>query len=175
MRYSCENIRYFLAHDERDPIDELEFLNHLENCESCREAVALEPELEEFLAVSIPKASPLSFKKDILPGIRKMERGNARQSGLEKITLPLMVIPAIVPVVLAVWLRKDIKSLPQSLNLADIYDKLAAFVAGIDLPKIDLTKINNFVAETPLLTLALVSIAAIIWAFSITEAQKSLK
>jgi len=175
MQYSCENIKYFLAHDERDPVDELEFLNHLENCISCREAVTLEPELEEYLAVSIPKASPLSFKKDILPGIRKLERGSARQSGIEKITLPLMIISAIAPVVLAIWLWKDIKSLPESLNLSGAYEKLAAFVAGIDLPTIDLTRINNFVAETPLLTLALISITAIIWAFSIMEARKALK
>jgi hypothetical protein len=175
MRYSCENIKFFLAHDELDPVDELEFLSHLESCKSCRESAMLEPELEEILAVSIPKASPLSFKKDILPEIYKIERGNAKQSRIEKITMPVMALLSFIPAVLAVLFWKDIKSLPDSLNLAGIYDKLATFISGIDLPEINLAQINAFIAEAPLLTITLISITAIIWAFSIMEAQKALK
>lgn len=175
MRYSCEDVKYFLEHDEMAPTDEAGFLNHLENCGSCRELATLEPELEEIISVSIPKASPLSFKKDILPEILKSERSSAKQKKIDKITLPVMVLVSLIPMSLIAFFWKEIRTLPDVLNLTGAYDKLAAFISGIDLSRIDLTGITGFISETPLLTVTLISIAALIWAFSIIEAQRALK
>jgi hypothetical protein len=175
MRYSCEEIKYFLAHDDLDPTDERAFLNHLENCKSCREEIALEPDLEEILAVSIPRCSPLSFKKDILPEINRMERGKAKQSRIEKITFPVIILITFIPAILTTLFWDEIRSVPGSLNLAGVYDRMTAFISGLNLSAFSLTEINTFIGETPLLTLTLISITAIIWAFSIMEAQKALK
>jgi len=175
MRYSCEDIKYFLAHDDMNPTNEQAFLIHLENCKSCREETALEPDLEEILAVSIPRPSPLSFRKDILPEIKRMERGKAKQSRIEKITFPAIMLITFIPAVLTALFWDDIRSIPGSLHLAGAYDRLITFISGMDLSVFSLAEINAFIGETPLLTLTLISITAIIWAFSIMEAQKALK
>lgn len=175
MPYSCEDIKYYLEHDEIYPANESKFLNHLENCPRCQAAVKLDPELEEILAVSIPRTSPLTFSGDILPEIYKIEQGLARQSRMEKIALPVFALLAFIPVALAAWLWEDIRTLPGSLNSSGAYNKLVSFISGIDLPEINVTEVSAFISDTPLITLMLISITALIWAFSINEAQKALK
>lgn len=175
MRYNCNDIKYYLDHGDQEPENPQEFLNHLENCPRCGQMINLEPELEEMLAVSTPKTSPLSVEKDILPRILEYEKEYMKRNRLEKAVLPVFIFFSTLPVFLTAWFWKDIRSFFGSMDLTDTYNSLQSFISEIPIPEIDLAGIATTISNSPLVVLSLIAITALVWAFSINEAQKALK
>ncbi len=175
MRYNCDDIKYYLDHGDRNPENPQEFLKHIENCPHCGRIANLEPELEERLAVSTPKTSPLSFERDILPRILVYEKEHVIRNRLEKAVLPVFVFFSALPLFLGAWFWKDIRSFFNSLDLADTYNSLQSFISEIPIPEIDLAGIVATISNSPLVVLSLIAITALVWAFSINEAQKALR
>ncbi|UCE65181.1 MAG: hypothetical protein JSU85_09900 [Candidatus Zixiibacteriota bacterium] len=175
MRYNCNDIKYYLDHVDQEPENLQEFLNHIENCANCSRIVSLEPDMEEILAVSTPKSSPLSIEKDILPRILENEKEYAKRNRLEKAFLPIFLFFSALPLFLGAWLWKDIRSYFNSLDLTGAYNSLQSFISEIPIPEIDLAGIAATLTNSPLIILSFITITTLVWAFSIIEAQKALK
>jgi hypothetical protein len=136
---------------------------------------SLDPDLEKTLTLSTLKTSPLSLEMDILPRILEFEKEQAKENRWEKALTPILIFSSAVPVFLAWYFRREIKSLFGSLDVPAISIRLGTLVSEIALPKIDLAGIANTFANSPLVILSLITITAVLWAFSINEAQKALK
>jgi len=175
MRYSCDDIKYYLEHGDLNPENESEFINHIENCLHCGRMVNPESELEEMLAVLTPQTSPLSFEKDVLAQIQEYEKEHIKSNRLEKAVLPVFIFFSALPLFLVAWFWRDIRSFFSLIDLDDAYSRLQSAAAEIPIPKIDLAGIAAAISNSPLVILSLIAITALIWAFSIIEAQKALK
>lgn len=175
MRYDCDDIKYFLDHDGKDPESSQDFLNHIDNCPGCRRMISLEPEIEETLAFFTPKALPESLEENILARIMKFEKELNEEKRLEKLTFPIIGFFSALPVFLVAWFWNDIRSFFNSLDLAHTYNNLRLFISEIPVPDIDLAGIVAAIANSPLIVLSLITITSLVWAFSIIEAQKTLK
>lgn len=175
MRYDCDDIKYILDHGDKDPERQQDFLNHIDNCPRCRRMISLEPELEETLTLVAPKSLPESLEENILARIMKFEKELGEENRMEKLWLPIVGFFSALPIFLTAWFWKDIRSFFNSLDLTYTYNNLRALISEIPVPDIDLAGIFAAVANSPLIVLSLITITSLVWAFSIIEAQKSLK
>lgn len=175
MRYGCKDIEHIL--ENRDAIieDESGFIDHIENCALCGRLANLTPELEEILAVSTPKSSPLSFEDDILAQILQFEKRQAKENRWEKALTPILILASAIPIFLVWRSWSVIKTFFGTLDMSGIVGRIGSIISQISMPKIDLTEIANSAANSPLFILGLISVTTILWAFSIIEARKALR
>ena len=175
MRYGCDDIKYYLENSEIGPHDETEFLRHIENCGECNRLIDLTPDLERLIYMSSPKPSPLSFEKDILIELNRYEAELSGEGVWEKVETRGLVLLAAAPVILALWFWKDIRAVFGSLDFGTVIAGMRSLAAEIPTPAIDFSGILQSVANSPLAILSLVSLTAIIWAFSIIEFRNALR
>lgn len=175
MRYDCDDIKYYLDHGDQDPESPQDLLNHIDNCPQCRQMISLESELEETLTLFAPKTLPESLEENILARIMKFEKELGEENRMEKLLLPIIGFFSALPIFLVAWFWKDIRSFFNSPDLTYSYNNLKSFISEIPVPKIDLEGIITAIANSPLIILSLITITSLVWAFSIIEAQKSLK
>ncbi len=74
MPYSCKDIQHILDSEFDDAICEESFLMHLERCNTCRNMCELEPELEDLLQTSLPRAVPFPLTDAVMAKIRVDEK-----------------------------------------------------------------------------------------------------
>lgn len=175
MRYSCNEIKYYL--ESRDALieDESDFINHIENCAECGRLASLTPELEESLVVSNPKTSPLSFEKDILSRIREIEKEMAKGRLWEKALILILLFASVIPVLLTWRFWNEIASLFKTLDITGIFSWVGSIISQVSMPKFDLAGLANAAANSPMIILSLIAITALLWTFSIIEARNALR
>ncbi|UCC80599.1 MAG: hypothetical protein JSW64_04355 [Candidatus Zixiibacteriota bacterium] len=175
MRYNCDDIKYYLDHGDKDPESPQDFLNHIDNCQRCSRIIGLEPELEETFALFAPETLPVSLEENILTRIMKFEKELGEEKRMEKLLIPIVGFFSALPIFLVAWFWKDIRSFFNSPDLTYTYNNLSSFILEIPIPEIDLAGIVTAIANSPPIILSLITITSLVWAFSIIEAQKTLK
>ena len=175
MRYSCDEIEYLLNHQDHIPDDVDSFLSHIKSCARCAELVDIDSELEQMLILSANSSSSISSEKYILSRIRKYEQSCSRAKKLDKLFVPVIGFFTILPVFLVVTYFEDIKSFMGSINPGEFYNSLLSLVSELRIPDIDIGGIAAAISNSPFIFLTLISVTAILWTFSLIEAQKALK
>ena len=175
MEYSCDEIKYLLIHGESEPENPEAFIDHIESCSRCAKSTGIEPELEALLSAASNPSSAVSFERYVLSRIRKYERAVSREAKMDRLFAPVLGFFAAIPLFLATFYWGEIKSFIKSINPDRFFDYFLSLIADIQLPSIDLSGIANAITNSPFVFLTLVSAIAILWTFSLIEAQKALK
>jgi hypothetical protein len=174
MRYSCDDIKFYLDHTDADPKEQQAFIDHMESCPRCANLISLDPELEEKLISCAMKSTQFSCRENVLVSIEKYEGNIIKETKIEKLLIPVICFLASLPIFITIFYWNSIKTFAGSISVFEAFNDLKSLVAGITLPDIDYAEIAGVLNSEPVI-MTFISVTAVIWAFSILEAQKALK
>ena len=92
MRYNCMDIRTILESETESEFDWIEFENHLRECQSCRELVALENGVESELRESKRLKAPEGIIANVMRSIYDFEKYKRSSAIITKIQL---IVPSV--------------------------------------------------------------------------------
>jgi len=171
MLYSCEDIKRILSDNAAD-VDIEAFDKHLAGCSECAGLCELDDELEQALRVSLPHSTPEGFGSKLLTKLRVIEKEFASTVNSESL-IPYAIVVAILIVFANIKTVRDFfRGVFDQIDFPSIIQGVTATLDKIPRPG---PLVESLVNESPLILFGLISIAALIWIFSILEFEKSVK
>lgn len=173
MPYSCEDIQHILNYDLDDPICEKSFSRHLENCRTCRNLCELEPELEDLLQMSLPKAVPISLADEVTAKISIYEKIPILNRMIDKFLAvgAVSVVAIIMAIIIGKW--GELTTVFSSIRPGSIVNRIVLFWHSVEPPEIGLSQLISDVINSPVVLMGLIGATALLWAYSILEFEKS--
>lgn len=173
MPYSCEDIRHILNYDYDDPVCEDSFSKHLESCNICRDLCRLEPELENLLRMSLPKAAPASLADQVAAKISINEKKPILSSMVDKFLAAgtIWVMGITIAIIIGKW--SELTAAFSSIEPGSIVNRIILFWHSMKPAEIELGQLLSGVINSPVVLIGLIGATALIWACSILEFEKS--
>lgn len=173
MPYSCQDIRRILISESDDLVCEQSFSGHLERCSICRNMCELEPELEDILQATLPKAVPFSLTDEVMVEIRIDEKKLSPSRLIEKY-LPagaVSLLAIMTAIIIGRW--SEFTALISSTKSGSFLSGVASLWQSVELPEINLSEYISAIVNSPMVLLSLIAVTALLWAYSILEFEKS--
>ncbi len=173
MPYSCKDIQHILDSEFDDAICEESFLRHLERCNTCRNMCELEPELEDLLQTSLPRAIPFSLTDEVMAEIRVDEKDLLPSRLIDKY-LPVgavSLLALIAAIIIGKW--SEFATAFSSIEPGPVVNRIVSIWHSVELPEIGLSELISSIVNSPVVLLSLIAATVILWAYSILEFEKS--
>ena len=178
MRYNCDDIVRILESTDEYSIDTIKFEEHLEMCPDCRQLCDPGEEIENSLRLALPITAPVNLADQVSSRLRGYERKIEKIKRIER-SIPLVttiIFLALSDIMIEKW--SDLKSVISGFSGFDFKTVIASvenLLGQIDIPEFTLLGIDTYITSTPLILFTVISIAAVIWTFSLIEFEKTLK
>lgn len=173
MRYDCRDIVRLLESDEH--ISLYSFEQHLAGCLHCRKLVELDPQVEEHLQTRLPGTSPPSLCKKVMKAVR-MDDSRIRKGNQWERALPLIAGVTTCSLAALIMLKWDeIKSVILSIDPGFLRTVSLDVISNFKLLLADSGRLISYVGNEPFIYSASLGAAALIWALSFLELERSPK
>jgi len=173
MPYRCEDIQHILNFDFDDPVCGESFFRHLESCSTCRDSCELEPELEDLLQISLPKAAPIFLTDEVMAKIRIDEKDLLPSRLIDKY-LPISaasLLAIITVIIIGRW--NEFAVAFSSIKPGSVLNEIVSLWHSVGLPETNLSELISAIVNSPVVLLCLIAATALLWAYSILEFEKS--
>ena len=175
MRYNCDDIHRILNNDDESSVNIWLFENHLENCPDCGQLCDLGYDIEESLTFTLPRNVPADFSARVAEKIKGFEGESWKIKCLEGV-IPFAVTASVLlfsTLLIGKW--NVVKGIISKFDADIIKTEIAGLLKYLKMPEIDFSGIDSYLSGSPLVLFALVSIAAIVWVFSLIEFEKNIE
>jgi predicted anti-sigma-YlaC factor YlaD len=175
MRYDCQDIRRLLESESDNGFCLDSFEEHLAGCRHCRRLVDLDQEMEEHLRICLPKTASPTVYENVMKAVTKETNSSSAARRLERLlpfaaTAMLCVIGALV---MLEW--SEIRSFLLSIDLTFVDTVSLGLFSKLRLPTVNIGHLISYVGNETFIFAASFAAAALIWALSLLELEKTAK
>ena len=173
MRYDCRDIRRLLESNE--PVCFNPFEQHLAECSHCRNLVQVDTEVEELLQTNLSESVSASLHEDVMKAVKEEGGCISVERRLEK---SLFIVAATVLAVITSFLVlkwDEIKALFSSIDLTFFGKAAQGVLSNVTFPALGIERVISRMGNEPLIFAASLAAAALIWALSFLELEKTSK